>query len=43
VVIGESTAEKFLNITQRGSTLVDAALSDLKAIWKQGLAPHYGQ
>jgi len=43
VVIGETTAEKYLNITQRGSTLIDAALSDLKAPWKQGLAAHYGQ
>jgi hypothetical protein len=41
VVIGEATAEKYLNITLRGSTLIDAAISDLKPIWQGGLVPYY--
>jgi phosphoribosylformylglycinamidine synthase len=41
VVIGESTNEKYLNITLRGSTLIDAAIGDLKPIWQGGLVPYY--
>ena len=41
VVIGESTNEKYLNITLRGSTLIDAAVGDLKPIWQGGLTPFY--
>jgi phosphoribosylformylglycinamidine synthase len=41
VVIGEAPAEKYLNITLRGSTLIDAAISDLKPIWQGGLVPYY--
>ena len=41
VVIGEATAEKYLNITLKGSTLIDASISELKPIWQGGLVPDY--
>jgi phosphoribosylformylglycinamidine synthase len=41
IVIGESTNDKYLNITHRGSTLIDAAIGDLKPIWQGGLVPYY--
>jgi phosphoribosylformylglycinamidine synthase len=41
VVIGESTREPWLHLSRAGSTLVDVAAADLKAIWKGGLTAFY--
>ncbi len=41
VVIGESTGERWLHLTHRGTTLVDSALADLKPLWQNGLTPYY--
>lgn len=41
VVIGESTSERWLNISSSIHTLIDAAVTDLKPIWKNGLTPFY--
>ncbi len=41
VVIGESTGERWLHLTNRSTTLIDAAIADLKPIWQGGLTPFY--
>lgn len=41
VVIGESTNERWLHVTHKGSTLIDAAVADLKPIWQEGLKTFY--
>jgi len=41
VIIGESTGERWLHITQRGTTLIDSSIADLKPLWKEGLARWY--
>lgn len=41
VVIGESTNERWLHVTNRSTTLIDAAIADLKPIWQGGLVPYY--
>ena len=41
VALGETTAEKWLHVTHGGTTLIDSAVADLKAVWKAGLTPYY--
>ncbi|MES2735163.1 MAG: phosphoribosylformylglycinamidine synthase subunit PurL [Verrucomicrobiota bacterium] len=41
VFIGESTGERWLHVTNRGTTLIDAAIADLKPIWQNGLVQYY--
>jgi len=41
VIIGESTGERWLHVTNRGTTLIDAAIADLKPIWQNGLVQYY--
>lgn len=41
VIIGESTGERWLHVTNRGTTLIDAAIADLKPIWQGGLVQYY--
>jgi phosphoribosylformylglycinamidine synthase len=40
-VIGESTGERWLNISRNNRTLIDAASADLKTVWKSGLTSFY--
>ena len=40
-VIGETTGDKWLHIANVNTTLVDAAIPELKALWKNGLVPYY--
>ena len=41
IVIGETTGERWLHITNRSSTVIDLAIPDLKTIWQNGLTPFY--
>lgn len=41
VIIGESTGERWLHVTNRGTTLIDASIADLKPIWQNGLVQYY--
>lgn len=41
VIIGESTREKWLYISHNGTTLIDAPVDQLKALWKDGLTKFY--
>jgi phosphoribosylformylglycinamidine synthase II len=41
VFIGESTGERWLHVTNRGTTLIDASIADLKPIWQNGLVQYY--
>ncbi len=41
VVIGESTGERWLHLTNRSTTLIDASIADLKPIWQGGLVQYY--
>jgi len=41
IVIGETTGERWLHITNRSSTVIDLAIADLKTIWQNGLTPFY--
>ena len=41
VVIGETTGDKWLHIANVNSTLVDAATSELKPLWQNGLREFY--
>jgi phosphoribosylformylglycinamidine synthase subunit PurSL len=41
VVIGETTGERWLHITNRSTTVIDSAIADLKTIWQNGLTPFY--
>ncbi len=41
IVIGETTGERWLHITNRSSTVIDLAITDLKTIWQNGLTPFY--
>ncbi len=41
VVIGETTNERWLHIANRGTTLIDSSLSELKPLWQNGLTPYY--
>lgn len=40
-VIGETTSDGQLVITQGATKLIDLAISELKALWKNGLTPYY--
>jgi phosphoribosylformylglycinamidine synthase len=41
VFIGETTNERWLHIANRGTTLIDSSVADLKPIWQKGLTPYY--
>ncbi|TDU81274.1 phosphoribosylformylglycinamidine synthase subunit II [Prosthecobacter fusiformis] len=41
VIIGESTGERWMHVTHRGTTLIDAAIAELKPIWQNGLVQYY--
>lgn len=41
VAIGDSTREPWLHVSHSGTTLIDASVAELKAIWKAGLTPYY--
>ena len=41
VAIGETTNERWLHLANRGTTLIDSSISDLKPLWQNGLTPYY--
>jgi phosphoribosylformylglycinamidine synthase II len=41
IVIGETTGERWLHVTNRSTTVIDLAIADLKSIWQNGLTPFY--
>ncbi len=40
-VIGETTGDKWLHVTNVSTTLIDASIAELKPLWQNGLSEYY--